>query len=83
MAWSTFVHGEPTILKFEMGDCKPVRTPVNQDVKLTQCESDDDVYDQKLYQAMVGSLLYLSTRTRPDIAYAVGSVARFCAKPTK
>ena len=77
------LYTENLLLKFGMGDCKPVKTPVNQDVKLTQCESDDDVYDQKLYQAMVGSLLYLSTRTRPDIAYAVGSVARFCAKPTK
>ena len=72
------LYTEKLLLKFGMSDCKPVRTPVNQDVKLTQCESDDDVYDQKSYQAMVGSLLYLSTRTHPDIAYAVGSVARFC-----
>ena len=27
--------------------------------------------------------LYLSTRTRPDIAYALGIVSRFSAKPTK
>ena len=62
-----------------MADSKPVRTPVNLDVKLTQCEEDSEVYDQKMYQAAVGSLLYLSTKTRPDIAYAVGRVARFCA----
>ena len=33
-----------------------------------------------MYQAVVGSLLYLS---RPDIAFTVSCVARFCANPTK
>jgi hypothetical protein len=74
---------EKILRKFDMYDCKPVSTPVNPDVKLVSGENSNDPCKQKLYQAVVGSLLYLSTKTRPDIAYAVSSVARFCANPTK
>ena len=35
-----------------------------------------------MYLAVIGTVLYLSTKTRPDIAYAVSSDARFCGKPT-
>ena len=69
--------------KFGMTECKSVKSPVNPDVKLMPIESSDDICHQPLYQAAVGGLLYLSTKTRPDIAFAVGSVARFSAKPSK
>ena len=34
-----------------------------------------------LYQNIIGALLYLSTHTRPDIAYAVGVLSRFSKTP--
>ena len=66
--------------KFNMDTCKPVSTPVDTTTKLTQTGGYKSV-DEQIYQIAVGSLLYLSLWTRPDIAFAVSSVARFCSKP--
>ena len=63
-----------------MDKCKPVSTPVDTTTKLTQTDGNKSV-DEHIYQSAVGSLLYLSLWTRPDIAFAVSSVARFCSKP--
>ena len=56
-----------------------VSTLVDPSVKLVK----DSEECKTVYQSAVGSLLYLSTRTRPDITYAVSCVAKFCAKPTR
>ena len=45
--------------------------------------TDSELFDPLLYQSALGSLLYLPTKTCPDIAYALNSVARFCSNPTK
>ena len=66
-----------------MEDAKPVSTPVETGTKLTKARDDHDRVDRQLYQSAVGSLLYLSIGTRPDITYAVSNVAKFCVQPTK
>ena len=44
---------------------------------------DCEGVNQPQFQSAVGSLLYLSIMTRPDITYAVSNVAKFCVNPSK
>ena len=63
-------------------DAKSISTPIDVGVKLNKAIDTSELVDQSLYQLPVESLLYLATKTRPDIAYTVNSVARQCSKPT-
>ena len=73
---------ESTLKKFKMENVKATKTPVNPSLKLTIGFEESKEVDQGLYQSAVGKLLYLSTKTRPDIAFAVSYVAKFCNRPT-
>ena len=80
--------GQPTytqaiVNKFGLEHCKPVTTPMTPGTKLLKATEQSEMADAALYQSAVGSLLYLSGWTRPDISFAVNSVARFCSSPTK
>ena len=66
-----------------MNNSKAMGTPVEIGTKLVKPKDGDNLVDQELHQSDVGSLLYLSTKTRPDIAYAVGNVSLFSSKPTQ
>ncbi|XP_068730639.1 uncharacterized protein [Montipora capricornis] len=76
-------YTENILKKFGMENCKAVATPADPNSKLTQADSDNVPYNQFEYQSVVGSLLYLSSVSRPDIAFAVSNVARYSSNPTK
>ena len=73
-----------TILeKFGMKDSKPTSTPFPYKWE-NEPNEDDKIFENiNLYQQIVGSLIYLSNKTRPDIAYSVGILARRMSKPTE
>lgn len=71
------------LTRFGMRDSRPVSTASEPGEKLVKMGSKEEQSDQKRYQAAVGALLYLSTHTRPDISFAVGNMARFCAEPSE
>ena len=69
---------------------KPKKTPLPPDAQETmhsdyEPEKDSEEYGwwkSFPYRSFIGSLLYLSLNTRPDIAFAVGLLARLCVAPT-
>ena len=63
-----------------MKDCNPNKVPA---AKLTLGSDPDGprMKDAWNYRSVVGMLLYLTTNTRPDIAFAVSQVARFSHNP--
>ncbi|WVZ97893.1 LOW QUALITY PROTEIN: hypothetical protein U9M48_043396 [Paspalum notatum var. saurae] len=79
----TFVHQakytRDLLKKFEMGDSKPMTTPMSTNTAL-DADEDGEAVDQKEFRGMIGSLLYL-TATRPDIQFAVCLCARYQASP--
>ena len=74
---------ESILKKFGMNNSKPVSTPIDPNTKLTKTTDDEQSIDQQLYQSAIGSLLYLSGGTRPDITFSVSNLAKFSAKPSK
>ena len=61
-------------------NANPNHTPTNQDALGKDLEGPA-MTDTWSYRSIVGMLLYLSTNTRPDIAFAVSQVARFSNNP--
>ena len=61
-------YTESVLRKYGVDEAKPVMTLVCVSTKLVKATEECELAYQSLYQSTVGSLLYLSTRSRPDIA---------------
>jgi len=72
--------------EFKMTDCNPVGTPMLPGLKLSTEQSPQTLEEKEEmkeipYINAVGSLLYLAILTRPDIAFAASTLARFNSNP--
>ena len=63
-------------------DARPKSVPISTGVQLSKEGGDPLDVERYSYSALVGSLLYLSVCTRPDIAQSVGALAKYMAAPT-
>ena len=72
--------------RYKMSDCHPVLTPMSPGTSLSKQMGPENAEEVDLmrnvpYLSAVGSLQYLATMTRPDIAYTVSYLARFNCNP--
>ncbi|KAE9259343.1 hypothetical protein PR003_g34829, partial [Phytophthora rubi] len=79
-------YTESIIKKVGQENAKPCLTPLEPGVQLTkadepQTEEDKAKMKSKPYRSLVGSLMYLSCGTRPDISVAVAKLSRFLENP--
>jgi len=57
-----------------------VGTPLNPTIKL-DITAGDNKADTHQYQSIVGTLMYATLATRPDIAFAVAALSRYNSAP--
>ena len=69
--------------RFNKLDIRPCKTPYNIGSKLRKSDTTADPKDITLFQQNIGSLLYLSIKTRPDITYAVNRLSQYTNNPSK
>jgi hypothetical protein len=63
---------------------RAVATPMDEWPQQADCPTTDEEKTKMRdvpYRSLIGSLLYLACRTRPDIAFAVNALAQFSANP--
>ena len=74
---------EKLVDKYGLTEAKPVSTPSDPNVTLQKDDGFSKPVNKKMFQSLVGSLLYAALATRPDVQYAVSNGAKYSAAPTQ
>ena len=72
---------EKILERFNMQDCKPRSTPCEQ--KLNYTDDAALMSDVSRYREAVGSLIYLTVCTRPDLRFIVSKLSQYFTEPTE
>jgi hypothetical protein len=85
----TITLSQPQLIKellrdFRMEDCQPAPVPLSPGLRLRAGQGEPlGPAEVTEYQRLVGSLMYISTCTRPDISFSANLLARYLQAPTK
>ena len=67
--------------RFQMQDCRSRETPCES--KLDYSENAEKMKNPRMYREAVGSLIYLSTCTRPDLSFVDSELYQHFAEPSE
>ena len=67
--------------RFGMADCNPVSTPMEPGKHYEKTPDNEEGLETREFQALIGSLVYASIATRPDISEAVGKLSQHMSRP--
>lgn len=70
------------LTRFSMQDCNRVLTPIDANQRLVAASANDKRANATSYQQIIGSIMYLVTATRPDLAYTITHLSQFNSDPT-
>jgi hypothetical protein len=76
---SPYIDTLASKLKINLSNNRAIPMTTNADLSLGALADDDRA---KLYRSIIGGLMWLARRTRPDICYSAGVLARYSARPT-
>ena len=68
--------------RFGMEDCKAIKTPAEMNLKLEKSSEQCDI-DVTAFRSLVGSLLYVSKQTKPDVTWITNQLSRHMQSPTQ
>src|SRR6266481_4334026 len=86
IALSQATYIDAMIKRYKMEDAYPAPTPLEPGIRLSKsmCLTTQEARDEmsaKPYQMVVGSLMYATITTRPDISFAVQQLSQFSSNP--
>src|SRR5579871_3262998 len=70
------------LTRFNMQDCKPAKTPLKPNIKISK-STEPEPYNLQYYQKAIGNLMYAMLETRSDITYTVSVMSQFHSNPNQ
>src|SRR5579871_483551 len=72
---------EKILKRYQMDKCNTVNTLIDTSIKLTTLRKHKKIMNAEEYRLIIRALNYAVILTRPDIATAIGIIARYIQKP--